>query len=295
MGKSRERNLFIAAFLAPAVLIYGGLVVWPLIQSFQFSTYDWRGLSSQATFSGLDNFKALAQDPVYRQALGNNLLLLVGCGVLLIFGGAAMAHAVVGAGGWSRVLRAVFLLPHMLSAVVVAILWKFLYNPAFGLFDRALRGVGITPPSSGLLGDTGTALACVGFAFIWFALGFFALLFAAGLRTIPGEVIEAAELDGANGLRRFWLVTWPQLWAIKRVAVVYVVTNVLNMFALVQLMTEGTPDRHTEVLVRYQYEKAFVSSQMGYATAMGVVNFVVALTLAVGTLWIFRRSPEESR
>ena len=121
------------------------------------------------------------------------------------------------------------------------------------------------------------------------------MLFSAGLRGIPAEVQEAAELDGALGWRGFWKVTWPMLWSIKRIAVVYVVINVMNAFALIFIMTSGGPDRSTEVMLTYLYEQAFKNSQYGYATALAVINFVVAMLLSVIILFIYRKNPEGAR
>ena len=130
---------------------------------------------------------------------------------------------------------------------------------------------------------------------MWYSLGFYIMLFAAGLRGIPEDVKEAAELDGSTGLHRFWKVTWPMLWSVKRVAVAYVAINVMSIFALVYLMTQGGPDRRTETLLTYLYQQAFVNSEFGYATAVAVANFVVAMLLALLVLLFYRRNPMEAR
>lgn len=291
----RGRASFIFTFLAPAVVIYGLLVVIPLLQAFQFSTYSWSGLSSSVKFVGLENYRRLIADPHYFGALKNNLWLMLFAGVPIVATSVAIAHGLKGADGMTRFLRSVFLIPHILSMVIVAILWQFLLNPSFGLVDKALRALHMPTPASGWLGDSSWAIWGLWLAFIWYGLGFYVMLFAAGVRGIPAEIEEAAVLDGANGWQKFWQVTWPMLWSIKRVVVVYVVINCMNIFALVQLMTEGGPDRATDMLVRNMYEQAFLNSKMGYATAMGVANLAVALGLAAIVMAFFRRNPEASR
>ncbi len=293
--RDRSRTAFIVAFLSPAVLIYGLFVVWPLIQSFGLAATQMRGVSANRRFVGLDNFKKVWDDDIFRGAVGHNVWMLVFCGAALIALGVALAHAATGKGRTASLVRGIVLIPQAMSLVVVAILWMFLLNPSFGLVDRLLSLVGIGSPEQGLLGASRTALVCVGGAFVWYVLGFYILLFATGLQAIPADLHEAASLDGAQGWRKFRQVTWPLLWSVKRIAVTYLVIHVMNVFTLVYLMTQGGPDRATEVMLTYLYEQAFKNTQFGYATALAVINFVIAMLLSLAVLAWFRRSPEEAR
>lgn len=291
----KGRTAFIIAFLSPAVLLYGLFVAWPLLQSFQLSLYRWRGVSQQKKFVGLDNFKKLGGDAAFWQSLKNNLWLLVVVGVAVVTIGLLIAHAMQGEGKFAKVLRSVYLFPQAISLVVVSILWMFLYNPSFGLVSSGLRALGLQRWDHAWLGEPGTALPAVAVAFLWYIAGFYIMLFAAGIRSIPVDVNEAAALEGVLGWRKFLSITWPMLWSIKRIALVYVVINVMNVFALVYLMTQGGPDRRTEVMLTYLYEQAFRNSQFGYGTALAVVNFVVAMLLSGILMLIFRRNPEARR
>jgi N-acetylglucosamine transport system permease protein len=209
--------------------------------------------------------------------------------------GLLLAHAAQGGGKTAKALRAIYLFPQAISLVVVAIIWQFLYNPSFGLVDSAAKQAHLPIPSSGWLGDPHTALPAVTVAFIWYVLGFYIMLFAAGIKNIPEDVLEAAHLDGADGFRRFRMVTWPLLWSVKRVAVTYIAINVLNVFALVQVMTAGGPDRRTDTILTYLYEAGFQHTQLGYASTVAASNFVVAMVISLFILWLFRRNPEASR
>jgi len=216
-------------------------------------------------------------------------------GICAIVLGVTVAHFMQGKGKLSRFVRSIYLFPQAISLVVVSILWMFIYNPSFGLLSDGLKRLGLTALDRTWLGDPHTALPSVAIAFLWYIAGFYIMLFAAGLRSIPDEVNEAASLDGATGLRKFWRITWPMLWAIKRVAAVYVVINVMNVFALVYLMTQGGPDRKSEVLRTYLYEQAFKNSDFGYATTLAVANFVIAMLLAALVMLAYRRNPEAAR
>lgn len=290
----RGRNAFIASFLVPAVLVYGWFVVWPFIQALQYSAYSWRGLSLNRKFIGTKNFEKLGQDDVFWQSVSHNLWLLVVCGVVVVTVAVGLAHALRGGGTMAKVLRGVYLFPQVISLVAVAVLWSFIFNPQ-GLLNGGLRQLGLDKLAQTWLGDPKYALPAVGVAFVWYVLGFYIMLFAAGIQNVPQETYEAAELDGSKGLHRFWKVTWPLLWSVKRVAVVYLIVNVFNIFALVLLMTRGGPDRKSEVMLTYLYEKAFTEYQFGYATALAVGNFVVIMLLSLLVLFFFRRDPAERR
>lgn len=286
----------IASFLAPALAIYSLFVVVPLIQAFVLSLYRWRGVSAHKTYVGAQNFGNLWNDEVFWKALKNNLWLMAACGIVIIALGVLIAHGMNSSGRIVRLLRSIYLFPQVVSLVVVAIIWQFLLNPSFGLVNSGLSALGFHQfDNKGWLGDPATALPGVGIAFVWYAVGFYVMLFAAGLKSIPDEVKEAAELDGSTGLHRFRTVTWPMLWPVKRIAVIYVVITVLNIFALPYLMTRGGPDRASETMLSYLYQQGFQNSEFGYATALAVANFLVAMILALVILAVYRKDPQEAR
>jgi len=289
-----KRAGFIASFLAPAVLLYAALVVYPLIQALTFSTYQWRGVSAKRKFVGLENFQTLARDNDFIRSVTNNLGLLAGAGIVVVAVSLIVAHLTAGPGRSAKLLRGFSLVPQMVSLVAVAVLWQFIFNPE-GLFNATLRGIGLGSWTRTWLGDPRFALGSVGVAFAWYAVGFYALLFGAGLRNIPAEVTEAAALDGSKGWHQFANITWPMLWSVKRTAITYLVINVMNTFALVFLMTRGGPDRASEVMLTYLYEQAFQNSKFGYATAVAVGNFAVAMLLSLGILFFLRKDPTSSR
>lgn len=291
----RGKGIFIISFLAPAVLVYAGLVIYPLIQAFRFSAYRWSGLSNRKTFIGMRNFVDLSKDDVFWKAVRNNLVLFFVGGLIILGLAVAVAHGLQGTGRVSKTLRSVVLFPQMISLVAVATLWMFIFNPRFGILTSFLNGVGLNGWVHTWLGESKTAFGSVGIAFGWYAIGFYIMLFAAGLKAIPSDIREAAELDGAVGMRRFWSVTWPMLWSVKRIAVVHYAITVVNVFALVILMTRGGPDRATEVMLTYLYERGFDDSKFGYATAIAVANFVIVMLLALGILIAFRRDPADRR
>lgn len=291
----RARAAFITGFLLPATALYVVFVVMPVVQAFAFSLYRWRGISANRTFVGLENFRHLFEDRIVWLALRHNLLLFLGTSLAILAISLALAHAIGSETRAARFLRSVYLFPQVISLVVVAILWMFILNPSFGILNAALKAVGLERWAIAWLGEKQTALASIGVAHVWHALGFYIMLFAAALRTIPPDVIEAATLDGAMGLTRLRTITLPMLWAVLRIALVYMAIGTMNIFSLVFLMTQGGPDRATEVMLTYLYEQAFKHSEFGYATALAVVNFVLVMVLSGAILTLFRHNPQEGK
>lgn len=284
--KAKRNALFVASFLAPALFLYGLFVIYPFLQVFWLSLHRFRGMSSKRTFVGPQYYQSLWTDEIFWISLQNGLLL-VGVGGLLILSVALLlAHATQSEGKSSKVLRAVYLFPQVISVVAVAIVWRFLVMPGVGFFSG---------PDEGLLGSTKTAFWVVLSAFVWSHLGFYIMLFGAGIAGIPKEVTEAGELEGLSGWPKFRYVTWPLLWSIRRVAVVYVVINAMNCFALVNVMVpKGGPAASAEVMLDYLYQ-LMLESNFGKASSLAVINFVVALALSLVVMFIFRRNPELGR
>jgi N-acetylglucosamine transport system permease protein len=207
----------------------------------------------------------------------------------------SIAHALFVPSKVGKAVQTVMLFPQVVSIVVVGIIWQFMWNPSYGLLLKGGKSLGLPIPDDGVLGVEHWASVAVLIAFVWHALGFYVMLFGAGLKNIDGEVLEAAELDGASGWRRFKQITWPLLWSIKRIAVIYIVSNVMGTFALVQLMTNGGPDNSTQVFLTYMYQRGWEQSQMGQASTIAVYSFFVAMILGAVVWRIIGRNPENPR
>ena len=264
-----------------------------MAQAFYFSLFRWRGLSQHKDFIGTQNFAQLAGDPIFWMALKHNSTFLV-AGMLItlplaLFFAYVISRKVRGASSY----RAVFLFPNIISIVAVAVLWSFIYNMQFGLLNAFLKQVGLEQFTAGWLGEPRTALPAVIATGIWYSLGFYIVLFLAGIQSIPPSFYEAASIDGANQLQSFRHITIPLLWEILKLALVYMVIQTMNVFGLVWVMTEGGPSNHTETMLTYLYRKAFAESQYGYGTALGVVVFILVLGIALTSIRAMKREVVE--
>jgi N-acetylglucosamine transport system permease protein len=291
----RSRAGFALAFLSPALILYGVFVLWPLVQSVQLSFYQWKGVSTRRKFVGFGNFQDAIEDSVVGRSWLHAALLVLIAGAVTITLALLIAHLVEGRSRVAELARRVMLIPHVISLVTVGLIWSFLLNPTFGLLNATLKAVNLGGLVQPWLAKPLPSFAALAAAFVWYAVGFFILLFTAGMRQIPEEVREASGLDGASGWRAFSSITWPLLWSVKRIAVTYVVIWILNLFSLVELLTEGGPDRATEVPLTYLYEQMIGNGKFGYASALAVINIVLAFAASGAVLWIFRRDPTAGR
>ena len=289
------RTRFIIGFLSPALFLYAFMVGLPLIQSFYYSLFRWKGLSTNMKFVGAKNLVEIAQNKVMHTAAINQFLLLICGGLMIIMLAVSIAHALQNRTVLSRTVQAIMLFPQVVSIVVIGIMWQFLWSPSYGLLLVGGKKLGVPFPSDGVLGVAGWANVAILLAFVWHALGFYVMLFGAGLKNIDSEVIEASEIDGASGWTRFWRISWPLLWAVKRVAVIYVVANVMGTFVLVTMMTKAGPDNATQVLLTYMYQKGYSDSQMGQACAVAVYSFLIAMILGAVVWRVIGKNPENPR
>ncbi|MGP2438348.1 carbohydrate ABC transporter permease [Streptomyces sp. JW3] len=296
---------FIVGFLALPLGIYALFVIWPFVQSIYYSFTDWTGLSPEFKMVGFDNYSRLLDDDVFWKSLWHSVLfaLLV---PLVTLGLALFLSFMINVGGRKRkggpvitgvrgsaFYKIVYFFPQVLSIAIVALLFQFAYNPDSGAINSLLRGVGLDGLQPLWLGDPNLALWAVMAVLVWSTVGFFVVLFSAGMASIPAELYEAALLDGATRFTTFSRVTLPLLWDTVQSGWVYMGILALGAesFAVVQIMTVGPggPDYSTTVLVLYVYQKAFRDGQAAYATTIGVALLVVTLAFAAVVMRLGRR------
>ncbi|MEV6305996.1 sugar ABC transporter permease [Actinoplanes sp. NPDC051861] len=288
---------FLLAALGPALVLHVVFVLSPYAQAFYLSLTDWTGVAGEAHYVGADNFVRLGGDSLFLDAVRNNavmLLVVPAATITLALFLASMLHGRRPVRG-SSAYQIVYFFPQMLSLVIIAVLWGFVYNPNTGLLNSGLRAVGLDGLTRSWLAEPSLALISVMAVVVWSSVGFYVVLFSAAIDGIPKELFEAAVLDGAGRWATFRGVTLPLVAESVQVAFVYLGIAALDGFVLVQVMTVGPggPDGATEVVGLSLYRTAFTYGKFGYATAMGVALFFAALTLAVFALRWGRRNQVE--
>lgn len=267
-------------YLSPALLLYGAIVLAPLVQTMNYSLYKWDGVS-EPTWKGLDNYVNFGRDPRMLEAFWHVLVLIV------MFGLVPLGLGVICASLLSRakvrgegVYRWFLFLPQVLTSVVVAIIWKRIYAPE-GPLNTFLRGVGLGQLTRNWLGDFNWALPSLGMIGVWGGFGFTMVLFLAGVLAIPDEHYEAARLDGATRWQEFRYITLPSLRGQMAIALTLTITGALRTFDMVYIMTQGGPGTATTTPALLLYQMAFVNPDVGVASATGVVLAVLCLGIAL--------------
>ncbi|MFE0588257.1 ABC transporter permease [Micromonospora echinospora] len=298
------RYPFIIGFLAAPVAIYVTFVLGPYAQAFYLALTNWRGVSANPEFVGLENFTRLLDDDVFWKAIRHHGLLLLALPLLTILlalffafmlnvGGGSRGGVMTGVWG-SKFYRVVFFFPQVLAVVIVGVIFSRVYAPDdSGLLNGALGAVGIDPVL--FMADPDIALWSIIAVLVWQAVGFYVVLFSAGMSSVPKDIYEAATIDGAGRTAMFFKVTLPLLWDTLQVAWVYLGIAAFDAFAIVQVLSvdQGGPDGATTVLGMEIYRNAFSYSQFGYASAMGVALFFLTITFAALTLRVSKRDTIE--
>jgi N-acetylglucosamine transport system permease protein len=295
---------FIIGFLVVPVALYTVFVVWAYIQAFYLSVYEWSGLGPLENFVGFDNFSKLWQDNLFWQSLRHNLFLLLLLPIITIVIALVFAFLLNVGGGqrggvtrgvWgSKTYRIIFFFPQLLALAIIAVIFGRVFGP-----DKSGMINGLFPESWTpwlFLADERWAMACILIVLIWQAVGFYVVLFSAGMGSISQDIYEAAALDGATRITLFFRITVPLLWSTIQVSWVYLGIAAFDAFALVNIMTvdRGGPNGASSVLSLMIYRNAFEFSQAGYASALGVVLFFLTLTFAALTLRVTRRESVEA-
>ena len=284
---SRSRNQIhgriawpvLVAFLLPALALYATFVVYPIVQSMRYSTYDWNGLESLDNFVGLDNFRRAFDDPLFRDAVRHNAILIVlslATQIPFALGLALLLNAKIRG---RRVLRTLFFAPYVLSEVVTGVVWRQILRPE-GLLDESLQSVGGGALVQEWLADPRFVLYSLFFVISWKYFGFHMVLMLAGLQQIPKELGEAASIDGASSWQRFRYVTLPLLGPTIRVSVFLSMIGALQLFDLVWVTTKGGPIGSSSTMATYLYDQ-FRKGLFGYASAVSIVIFGLSLAIAM--------------
>jgi multiple sugar transport system permease protein/raffinose/stachyose/melibiose transport system permease protein len=264
------------------LLIEGAGVLWPAIQGIGLSFLHWNGYSEAAP-AGFDNYIDLWSDKVFLGALRNTAVWTALFGGISFVGGLLMALALQSERRGVGVYRTAIFLPIVFSLVVTALIWTTFFQPS-GVFDQLLESVGLGSMRRVWLGDPDTALYAVIVAALWRQIGYVMVLFIAGLKAVDPAVLEAARVDGATSLQRFWYVTLPQLRPVSLVVVSTIVIDSLRSFDVVFAMTRGGPFHSTELLSTYMFTTAITSRQLGYGSAIAVVIFLLAIAVIISYL-----------
>jgi len=275
----RQDSLWAYVFLAPVLVHHAVFVVYPVFYSLRLSLYDWNGLSPTMRYVGLANYRALFADAEFAAAVLHTLIYTAGLvgGVLVLALAAALVFDRRMRGG--NFFRVTYYTPAVTSGIVVAVIWSWMYHPNFGTINLILREFGIQGPA--WISSPDTALVSVIITGIWGAVGYYAVIYLAGLQGIDRTYYEAATIDGADSWQSFWHVTLPLLKPTITYVVVMLMIVGSQVFGLIYAMTNGGPVGSTTVVVYLLYRQAFEFYKFGYASTTAYVLFAIMLVMTI--------------
>ncbi|MFD6171943.1 carbohydrate ABC transporter permease [Streptomyces coeruleorubidus] len=295
-SRARRRTLnwlTATGFQLPALVLFMGLVLLPMLFALYAAFFRWGGFGMPTDFIGGENFTRLFQDDVFLGDLWRCLVLLVLSLVVQLPFALAMAVLLNQRMRGRAVYRMLFFAPYVLSEAITGILFGMIFAPDDGFADQVLGKVGLDGLGGEWFADPSTVMATLFLVMTWKYFGFHMMLYLAGLQAVPRELTEAALIDGAGPWQRFRNVTLPLLAPTLRISVFLSVIGAIQLFDLVWVTTAGGPDHHSETMAVTMFQYGFKRYQVGYASAISVVMFVISLVFALAyQRFVLRRDLE---
>jgi multiple sugar transport system permease protein len=275
-----------AILLAPACVLFGVFVIYPIFASIRLSLHDWDGVGAM-TFVGSNNYRELFADPVFRTALANNLRWLA-CYTMAPVAGLALALMLQRRALGMRLARTLFFMPFVISQVIVGLIFGWFFNTRFGLLNRILENIGA--PHVAPFDSETWALYPMIVAGLWPQIAYCFILYLTGLAALAPDSIDAARVDGARGIPLVRHIVLPQLRGVHFIVAMVCAVAALRSFDYVVIMTLGGPYDSSTVLAYYMFEQTFLGHRYGYGAAIAVVLLALMSGIIVVLLWrMFRR------
>lgn len=290
MKKMYGNKLVITSLVFPGIILFLFAILAPICLSVYYGFTDYSGMGS-FNFVGFENYKMLAKDKVFWTALKNSLFLAIGF-ICIQHPLAIIVAAVLDklSGKAEGFFRCVYFIPNVISVAVIAYLWKFIYNPDFGLLNNIIRKFGFEGDINWFSQDT--AIWSVLIVLIWHGFGWGMLIYYTGIKNIDPVLYEAASIDGANQRTTFLRITLPLMKPVIQVNVTMAVISALKQMETVYLLTNGGPGNSTQFTANYLYQQAFKAFKYGYGNAISVIFIIICLLSTLVLNKIFAEKAE---
>lgn len=292
----KRRNITIPIlFLLPSIIIVSIFVYLPLFQNFYNSFFSFSAFSPEKTFIGLENFVQVLSDEIMRTAIINNTLYAI-ISVILQVGFALVLAYILEDVIFRKIapfFRVVFFMPVMISVSVIALLFGFIYNPQMGLLNSFLELVGLDSLARSWLGSASTAIYAVIAMSQWQSIGFIMMLFIVALQKIPSELYEAADIDGAGKIRKFFRITVPQVKETIFVNTLITITGAMLVFNEPYILTNGGPGFSSITMSVHMYQEGFIKNNMGVASTIAFIVFAITAILALIQIRLSRTGKDD--
>ena len=294
-GRARRRRSLahtkwpvLIIFLPPALVLFTLLVILPIGEAAWYSFFSWNGYGEPSKWVDFRNYQLIFRNSAFTKALINNGLIIAVSIVIQLPLALWLASMVTKQIRGALFFRLIFFLPYVLADVAAGMIWRFVYDGDFGLIAGIWHFFGAEPPF--VLANPDTAMSAILGVVVWKYFGFHMMLFIAGLQAIDRSILEAADIDGATGWQKFRLVTLPMLGSTVRLSVFFAVIGSLQLFDLIMPLTGGGPANSTQTMVTFLYNFGVTRMQVGFGSAVGVILFIICVTLAFSYKRIFMKN-----
>ncbi len=291
LTQNQRRQLTCLLFVLPALAVVFVFFLLPMLRSLVYSFTNWDGIARTSRWIGLKNFQAVVADSSFRQVVFNTLYLTVIYVPVLNALALLLAVAVYNAGRAGNLYKSMLFFPNLLSMTVVALVWRIIYTHD-GLLNGFFRAVGLKGLVLDWLGNPGTVLPAMSLTIIWFAVGYYLLIYLAGLNTVPVEIYECAEVEGVSPAQRLFRITIPLIAPSITINTVLSTIGIITLFDLPFVLTRGGPGYLSETLALHVYFFAFVQLKAGYALALAAILGLFAVLITIVQLRLLRRREE---
>lgn len=266
--------------IMPAVILFTVFFLAPIFISVYYSFTDFSGIGA-AKFIGFKNYQVLLKDKFFFIALKNTFIILIGITITILPLSFIVALLLEKPFRGSGVVQSMIFAPNVIAPILVGLIWLFILDPKMGMINAILRSIGLSDYQQQWIGGKTLTPYSVAFVYLWQVLGFYTTINMAGLRSIPADIFEAAEIDGANYFQRIRKITIPMMKNTIVINTILIITGGFKIFETVKQLTNGGPNHMSDVLVTYMYDTTFTSSRYGYGMAVATVSFVLCLIFSI--------------
>lgn len=266
--------------IMPAVILFTVFFLAPIFISVYYSFTDFSGIGA-AKFIGFKNYQVLLKDKFFFIALKNTFIILIGITITILPLSFIVALLLEKPFRGSGVVQSMIFAPNVIAPILVGLIWLFILDPKMGMINAILRSIGLSDYQQQWIGGKTLTPYSVAFVYLWQVLGFYTTINMVGLRSIPADIYEAAEIDGANYFQRIRKITIPMMKNTIVINTILIITGGFKIFETVKQLTNGGPNHMSDVLVTYMYDTTFTSSRYGYGMAVATVSFVLCLIFSI--------------
>lgn len=287
---SKKRYLF--GLTIATLLIYTTYIILPILIAGFYSFTKYSGIG-KAKFNGLENYKRLFSDPTFWTAFKNSMIIFVIAFVLLLVGAFFIALLLNNHLRFNDTCKALIFSPAIIAPIIVGIIWVYILDPKVGLINAVLEQIGAGNLKQMWIGGDVLSPYSMAIIYFWQQLGYLVTIYIAGLKMIPGDVLEAVQIDGANGIQKLRYITIPLMKSTISTVAILLITGIFKIFEIVQQTTGGGPNHISETLVTYSYSTTFSNGEYGYGMSLATMTFLISLVIT-GIYMMLTRERKEA-